>query len=104
MLELVTAIEAGTISGNAGKAVLEQMVKTGKNPKDIIAEQGMGQISDASALEALVKQAIAENPKAIESFKAGKTAALGAIVGAVMKASKGQANPGMVQEILQKHL
>ncbi len=102
MLALVTAIESGKISGNSGKAVLEEMVATGKSPDAIIAEKGMGQISDTGALEALVKEALAENPKAVESYRAGKAAALGAIVGAVMKKSKGQANPGMVQEILGK--
>jgi aspartyl-tRNA(Asn)/glutamyl-tRNA(Gln) amidotransferase subunit B len=104
MLALVDAIDSGKISGNAGKAVLEKMVQTGKGPDAIIAEEGMGQISDDSAIEELVKRAVEANPKAIESYRAGKTAALGAIVGWVMKESKGQANPGKVQEMLQKHL
>jgi len=104
MLELIEAIDAGTISGNAGKDVMEKMVATGKSAKDIIAAEGMQQISDDSAIEELVKKAIAANPKAIESWKAGKEAALGAIVGWVMKESKGQANPGKVQAILRKHL
>lgn len=102
MLQLVTAIDSGKISGNAGKAVLEEMVATGKAPDAIIAEKGMGQISDTGALEELVKKAIAANPKAIESFKAGKQQALGAIVGWVMKETKGQANPAIVQSILGK--
>lgn len=102
MLALVTAIENGTISGNAGKTVLEEMVLTGKAPDDIIKEKGMGQISDTGALEELVKKAIAANPKAIESFKAGKGQALGAVVGWVMKESKGQANPKIVNEIMMK--
>ncbi len=104
MLDLVIAIDDGTISGNAGKTVLEKMVTTGKSPKDIIAAEGMGQISDDSKIEAFVKEAIAKNPKAIEDYKSGKQAALGAIVGYVMKQSKGQANPGKVNEILLKHL
>ncbi len=102
MLKLVTAIDNGTISGNAGKTVLEDMVLTGKSPDAIIKEKDMGQISDTGAIEELVKQAIAKNPKAIESYKAGKQQALGAIVGAVMKESKGQANPKMVNDILMK--
>jgi aspartyl-tRNA(Asn)/glutamyl-tRNA(Gln) amidotransferase subunit B len=104
MLALVEAVDSGRISGNAGKAVLEKMVETGKAPDTIITEEGMAQISDDSAIEELVKRAVEANPKAIESYKAGKTAALGAIVGWVMKESKGQANPGKVQEMLQKHL
>ncbi len=102
ILELVTAIDAGTISANAGKTVLEEMILTGKAPATIIKDKGMGQISDTGALEELVKQAIAANPKAIESYKAGKGQALGTIVGWVMKETKGQANPAMVNEILME--
>ncbi|MBI2635703.1 Asp-tRNA(Asn)/Glu-tRNA(Gln) amidotransferase subunit GatB [Candidatus Peregrinibacteria bacterium] len=104
MLDLVDAIDAGTISGNSGKTVLEKMVATGKAPKDIIAAEGMGQISDDAKIEALVKEAIAKNPKAIEDYKNGKQAALGAIVGYVMKMTNGQANPGKVNKLLQKAL
>ncbi len=99
--ELASVVANGTISGNSAKEVLELMVQTGKAPRTIIAEQGMGQISDDGALKKMVEDALAANPKALEDFKAGKAAALGAIVGAVMKASKGQANPGKVQEILK---
>jgi aspartyl-tRNA(Asn)/glutamyl-tRNA(Gln) amidotransferase subunit B len=101
LVELVGAVDDGTISGNSAKQVLELMVQTGKAPRAIIAEQGMGQISDDGALKKMVEDALAANPKALEDFKAGKAAALGAIVGAVMKASKGQANPAKVQEILK---
>ncbi len=104
ILELVNAIESGTISGNAGKTVLEKMVTTGKSPAAIIKDDGMGQISDDGQIETFVKEAIAKNPKALEDFKNGKQAALGAIVGYVMKMTKGQANPGKVNEILQKML
>ena len=102
MLELVSAIEDGTISGNAGKEVLSEMVKTGKNAGAIIEEKGMKQISDDSSLEELVKKALEANPQAVESFKAGKQAALGAVVGWIMKESKGQANPAKVNELLKK--
>jgi aspartyl-tRNA(Asn)/glutamyl-tRNA(Gln) amidotransferase subunit B len=104
ILALVTAIDAGTISGNTGKDVLEKMILTGKAPDAIIKDEGMGQISDDSAIEKLVDEAIAANPKAIESFKAGKEQALGAVVGWVMKQSKGQANPGKVNEILKRKI
>jgi aspartyl-tRNA(Asn)/glutamyl-tRNA(Gln) amidotransferase subunit B len=104
ILELVAAIDAGKISGNAGKTVLEKMVESGKSANTIITEEGMGQISDDSAIEKFVKEAIEKNPKAMEDFKAGKQAALGAIVGYVMKQSKGQANPAKVNQILQKLL
>ena len=80
------------------------MVASGKSPAEIIEGEGMQQISDDSAIEDLVKKAIESNPQAVESFKAGKEAALGAIVGWVMKESKGQADPGKVNECLRKEL
>ncbi|MBI3332098.1 Asp-tRNA(Asn)/Glu-tRNA(Gln) amidotransferase subunit GatB [Candidatus Peregrinibacteria bacterium] len=104
IVDLVSFIEDGTISGNAAKEVLEEMVVTGKTAAAIIKEKGMQQISDTGAIETLVEQAIAKNPEAIESYKKGKAAALGAIVGWVMKESKGQANPKIVNEILQKKI
>lgn len=100
ILELLAKIDDNTISANAGKEVLEEMVASGKKATEIIEAKGMKQITDTGAIEALVNQAIAANPKAIESYKAGKEAALGAIVGWVMKESKGQANPAQVNEIL----
>lgn len=104
VLELVGKIDDGTISGNAGKDVLQKMVETGKSAASIIEEEGMQQISDDSAIEEMVQKAIAANPKAIEDYKGGNEKALGAIVGFVMKESKGQANPGKVNAILRKKL
>lgn len=104
LLGLVSAIEDGTISNSAGKQVLEEMVLTGKEPAAIIQEKGLKQISDDGALEELVKKAIEANADAVEKFKSGKQAALGAVVGWIMKESKGQANPQKVNELLQKQL
>lgn len=104
MLQLIAKIDDGTISGNAAKDVMEKMIESGKSAEEIIEQEGMQQISDDSAIEELVQQAMDANPQAIESFKNGKEAALGAIVGWVMKESKGQANPAKVNEILKKKL
>ena len=104
LIELALTIQKGTISVNAGKDVLEKMIVTKKSSAAIILEEGMGQISDHSKIIELIKKAVAANPKAIEAFKSGKAAALGAIVGAVMKESRGQANPALVQELLQKEI
>ena len=104
VIELISKIDDGTISANAGKDVLEKMVESGKSASAIIKSEGMQQISDDSAIEALVDKAIEANPQAIESYKAGKEAALGAIVGWVMKESKGQADPAKVNEILKKKI
>jgi len=104
MVELVEKIDDGTISANAGKDVLEKMIVTGKSASEIIESEGMQQITDDSAIEELVQKAMDANPEAIESYKAGKEAALGAVVGWVMKESKGQADPRQVNETLRKHL
>lgn len=102
ILELIQKIDDGTISANAGKEVLEKMVTSGKSAAAIIEDEGMQQISDDSAIEALVDQAIAANAKAVEDFKNGNEKALGAIVGFVMKESKGQADPKAVNRILRE--
>ena len=104
MVELAGEIKAGTISVNTAKDVLEKMVDTKKAPKQIIQDEGLQQVTDTGAIEKLVKDAIAANPVAIEAYKGGKTSALGAVVGWIMKQSKGQASPGMVNELLKKHI
>ena len=104
ILELVEAISSNEISANTGKQVLEEMVTSGQGAKDIIEAKGLKQISDTGAIEAMVTEAIAANQKAVEDYKAGNEKALGAIVGAVMKLSKGQANPGLVNELIKEQL
>jgi aspartyl-tRNA(Asn)/glutamyl-tRNA(Gln) amidotransferase subunit B len=80
------------------------MVKTGASAKDIIKDKGMQQISDDGALGAIVDKALAANEKSVADFKAGKQAALGALVGWIMKETKGQANPGKVNALLREKL
>ena len=101
---LIKLIMDGTISGKIAKVVFEKMLGTGKAAEDIVKEKGLVQISDEGAIKKMCEEAIAENPKAVEEFKAGKERALGSIVGAVMKKSKGKANPQLVNEILLKIL
>lgn len=104
MVELAVAMQSGTIGNNAGKDVLQKMVMTGKSAAEIIKAEGMGQVSDDGLLTKLVDEAIAANPDAVESFKKGKTQALGAIVGAVMKQTKGQADAAKVNAIVMKKI
>ncbi|MSR67272.1 Asp-tRNA(Asn)/Glu-tRNA(Gln) amidotransferase subunit GatB [Candidatus Peribacteria bacterium] len=104
MVELAKAIHSGTINVNAGKDVLAKMIVSGKSASAIIKEEGMGQVSDNVTLKKFIAEAIAANPKAIASFKEGKTAALGAVVGAVMKLSKGQADAAKVNTLLLEML
>lgn len=104
MIELAEAIASGTISTNAGKEVLEAMIESGKSANVIIEEKGLKQVSDTGAILELVKKAIAANPQAIQGFKGGKAAALGPVVGWIMKESRGKANPKMVSDMLVKEI
>ena len=104
LAELLTAIAAGTISGKMGKEILVEMFASGKTARQIIAEQGLEQIQDADKLAAVARQIIAANPKQAEQYRKGKTATLGWFVGQMMKATHGQANPHLVQEVLKKEL
>jgi len=94
----------GIVSSTSGKSVLEEMFKTGKDADDIITQQGLSQISDTEAIEAEVIAAINSNKQAVADYKAGKTPALKFIVGQVMRATKGRANPQVVNELLMKKL
>ncbi len=104
VLKLIAAIDGGKISANAGKDVLIDMVESGKSADAIIAEKGLTQVTDTGALQKLVDEAIAANQKSVDDYKAGKQAALGALVGFIMKQSKGSANPATVNELLKKTL
>ena len=104
LTELIDLIEAGKISNKQGKEVFGEMFTTGKPAAVIVKERGMEQLSDTSALEALVDQVIAANPKPVADFKAGNPAPLNFLKGQVMKLSKGQANPNVTSEILQRKL
>jgi aspartyl-tRNA(Asn)/glutamyl-tRNA(Gln) amidotransferase subunit B len=101
---LVQLISQGVISGISAKMVFEEMFKTGKDAASIIAWRGLSQISDAQQLEKAVSQVIEANAQAVADFKAGKTPALQYLVGQVMKATKGRANPEVVNELLKQKL
>ena len=101
---LVKLIDDGTISGKIAKDVFTRMLASGEDAAAIVKREGLTQVADAGALEALVDQAIAGNAKAVADFKAGKTAASKALVGQVMKASGGKANPAMVDRMVQEKL
>jgi len=102
--ELVNLIEAGAINGKQGREVFAEMFASGNPAAQIVSERGLEQVSDTGALEALCRQAIDANPKAVAEFKAGKVQAINAIKGQVMKLSQGKANPTVVSEILTRLL
>ncbi|MGP8049009.1 MAG: Asp-tRNA(Asn)/Glu-tRNA(Gln) amidotransferase subunit GatB [Desulfobaccales bacterium] len=101
MLDLV---EDGTISGKMAKTVFDEMVATGKDPRLIIKEKGLTQISDAGALEALAREIISANPKEAADYRAGKGKVLSFFVGQLMRRTRGQANPQLANEIFQRLL
>ncbi len=101
---LIRLIDDQTISGKIAKDVFAEMFATGKAPGDIVKEKGLVQITDTSAIEQVVDEVIAKNPKELEQYRAGKTQLMGFFVGQVIKASGGKANPKAVNEILKQKL
>lgn len=104
LAELIAMIDGKQISGKMAKDVFSEMWKTSKSPKDIVKEKGLSQITDDSAIEKLVDGVLAANAQAVADYRGGKQKLFGFFVGQVMKASKGQANPETVNQILLKKL
>jgi aspartyl-tRNA(Asn)/glutamyl-tRNA(Gln) amidotransferase subunit B len=102
--ELLSFIAKGEISGKMAKDIFAKMFETGESATAIIDREGLRQISDTGALEKIVDEVIAQSPKQVEQYKAGKTGVIGYLVGQVMKLSKGQANPAAVNELLKAKL
>ena len=102
---LIARIADGTISNNAGKQVFDALWSgEGQDVDALIEAKGLRQMSDTGELEALLDAVLAANPKSVEEFRAGKDKAFNALVGQAMKATKGKANPGLVNELLKKKL
>jgi aspartyl-tRNA(Asn)/glutamyl-tRNA(Gln) amidotransferase subunit B len=104
LAELLKLQAAGTISGKIAKDVFLKMFATGRGAAKVVEAEGLAQISDTSALEKIVAEVIAASPKQVEQYQGGKTTVLGYLVGQVMKATRGQANPAAVNELLKKAL
>lgn len=101
---LVKLIDAGTISGKQGKDVLVEMFATGKTAAAVVEERGLVQVSDTGEIDRVIDEVIATNPKQLEQYRGGKEGLFGFFVGQVMKASKGKANPKVVNERLREKL
>ncbi|HXG15625.1 MAG TPA: Asp-tRNA(Asn)/Glu-tRNA(Gln) amidotransferase subunit GatB [Calidithermus sp.] len=101
---LLRLVEDGTISGKIAKDVFERMLASGEDAPTIVAREGLTQVADPAALERVVDEVIAANPRPVEDFKRGKTAAAQALVGLVMKATRGRANPAAVNRLLEEKL
>lgn len=101
---LIKIIDEGKISHTAGKEVFEELANTNKAPQEIIEEKGLTQISKEDELEEIAMEIISANPQAVEDFKNGKAQAIGFLMGQIMKATKGKANPKLAKDILQEKL
>jgi aspartyl-tRNA(Asn)/glutamyl-tRNA(Gln) amidotransferase subunit B len=102
--EMLALVDKGVISGKIAKTVFEEMYRTGKDAATIVREKGLVQISDTSEIEKLVDEVISKHPDEVIRYRGGDEKLLGFFVGQVMKASKGKANPKMLNELLKKKL
>jgi aspartyl-tRNA(Asn)/glutamyl-tRNA(Gln) amidotransferase subunit B len=101
---LLRLIEDGTISGKIAKDVFERMYRSGETALAIVEREGLRQVADAGELSQIVAQVLAANPRVVDDWRGGKKAALGFLVGQVMKATQGRANPALVNAILAEKL
>lgn len=102
--KLISLIDKGTISGKIAKTVFIEMWKSGQDPETIVKEKGLVQVSDTGAIEKMIDEVLAANTSQVAEYRGGRTKLFGFFVGAAMKASKGQANPDLVNQILKKKL
>jgi len=104
LAEMIRLIEEGVISGKMAKEISEEMYRTGKEPRTIIAEKGLVQITDEGALIPVLEKVIADHPNQLAQYRGGKDKLFGFFVGQVMKATQGKANPQLINDLLKKML
>ncbi|RLC91055.1 MAG: Asp-tRNA(Asn)/Glu-tRNA(Gln) amidotransferase GatCAB subunit B [Chloroflexi bacterium] len=104
LAELIGLVEDGTINLNTGKEVLAEMFASGRGARQIVEERGLAQVSDVAALGKIVTQVLEENPAQVSKYLSGKVQVLGWLMGQVMRATRGKANPQVVRELLQAQL
>jgi aspartyl-tRNA(Asn)/glutamyl-tRNA(Gln) amidotransferase subunit B len=101
---LIRLVDSGRISGPIAKDVFEKMYASGRAAEDIVAAEGLARIDDEAALDAAVRDVLAAHPDAVSQYRAGKQQTFGFLVGQVMKATRGKANPGMVNQLVRRAL
>ena len=104
LVSLLQLVEQGTISLKVAREIFPEVYSSGKTPEQIVQEKGLIQVSDEGALDTIIEEVLSKNPTQVAQFKEGKQQVLGFLVGQVMKASGGKANPGKVNELLKKRL
>jgi aspartyl-tRNA(Asn)/glutamyl-tRNA(Gln) amidotransferase subunit B len=102
--DLIRLVDTGAINGPTAKVVFEKMFASGRSAGDIVREEGLGQIDDEAAIATIVRSVLAEQTDAVEQYRKGKTATLGFLVGQVMRAASGKANPKTVTALLKRDL
>jgi aspartyl-tRNA(Asn)/glutamyl-tRNA(Gln) amidotransferase subunit B len=102
--KIVAMVKSGTISGKIAKEVFEAVYDTGKDPAEVVRDQGLGQMTDEGPIREAIETIIAQNQPQVGQYKAGKTALLGFFVGQVLKATGGKASPGLVNRLLKERL
>lgn len=104
LVKMIELIEKGTISSKIAKKVFNELIEKGGDPEKIVEEKGLVQISDEGAILKMIHEVLEQNPQSVEDYKGGKDRALGFLVGQVMKASRGKANPQLVNKLLKREL
>jgi aspartyl-tRNA(Asn)/glutamyl-tRNA(Gln) amidotransferase subunit B len=104
LADLIRLVDAGSLSHSAARSLVEPLLRTGKPPAELMKEAGLEQLHDESALRALVREVVAKSPKEVEKLRAGRKNVFGFLVGEVMKASGGKANPVTVKALLEEAL
>jgi aspartyl-tRNA(Asn)/glutamyl-tRNA(Gln) amidotransferase subunit B len=104
LASLIRFLQDGTISGKMAKTVFEEMVQSGEEPVIIIQARGLKQVSNEGTLRGILETLLSKNPKQVEQYRTGKMQIKGFFVGQVMKETKGQANPKIVNQILEELL
>ena len=104
LAKLIVLVEAGTINGSVAKDVFVKIFDEDVDPDKYIEENGLKQVNDEGELRTVIEKVIADNPQSVSDYRGGKVQAMGYLVGQTMKAMKGKANPGMVNQILKELL
>ena len=101
---MITLIADGTISSKIAKKVFRELIQNGGDAKEVVEAKGLVQLSDPAQLLPMINEVLDNNEQSVEDFKNGKDRAVGFLVGQIMKATKGKANPGVVNKLLQEEL
>ena len=101
---MITLINDGTISSKIAKKVFKELIENGGDAKEVVEAKGLVQLSDPAQLLPMINEVLDNNQQSIDDFKNGKDRAVGFLVGQIMKATRGQANPGVVNKLLQEEL